>query len=235
MNLKEVMMELRCLGSEQTVRIYRNHGAHGDMFGVKVADLKQILKKIKGDQELAMQLWDTNNSDAMYLASLLADGSQMTKRQLDAWAKSAWWYMLSEYAVPFVASEHKDVFGIGRKWMKSKKANVASSGWCTYAAGVSTQPDGDLDVDEIKALLKQVELEIDGAPNYVRGCMNRFVISVGGYVKPALRNAKATAKRIGKVEVDMGNTSCKVPVATEAIAKIESMGRVGKKRKTAKC
>jgi hypothetical protein len=32
------------------------------------------------------------------LASLLADGSHMTKRQLDAWAKSAWWYMLSEYS-----------------------------------------------------------------------------------------------------------------------------------------
>ena len=235
MNLKEVMTDLKTLGSEQTVKIYRNHGAHGDMFGVKIADLKKVLKKIKGDQELAMQLWDTGNSDAMYLASLLADGSKMTKRQLDAWAKSAWWYMLSEYAVPFVASEHPDVFGIGSKWIKSRKENVASSGWCTYAAGLSTRPDDELDLVETKSLLKQIETDIDSAPNYVRGCMNRFVISVGGYVKPLLRNAKATAKRIGKVEVDMGNTSCKIPVATEAIAKIESMGRVGKKRKTAKC
>jgi 3-methyladenine DNA glycosylase AlkD len=48
------------------------------MFGVKVGDLKPIVKQIKGDQELAMQLYATGNSDAMYLAGLVADGRKMT-------------------------------------------------------------------------------------------------------------------------------------------------------------
>jgi hypothetical protein len=61
------------------------------------------------------------------------------------------------------------------------------------------------------------------------------VISVGAYVKPLLKQAKATAQQIGEVSVDMGDTSCKVPVATAYIAKIEGMGRVGKKRKTMRC
>ena len=52
-------------------------------------------------------------------------------------------------------------------------------------------------------------------------------------LKPS--QAKAAAKKIGKVEVDMGDTACKVPLATEYIAKVEKMGRVGKKRKTMKC
>ena len=42
-------------------------------------------------------------------------------------------------------------------------------------------------------------------------------------------------EEIGKVDVDMGNTSCKVPDATEYIRKVEKMGRIGKKRKTARC
>jgi hypothetical protein len=50
-----------------------------------------------------------------------------------------------------------------------------------------------------------------------------------------LKKAKAVAKQIGKVEVEVGNTSCKVPLATEYIAKVEEKGRVGKKRKTIKC
>jgi hypothetical protein len=83
--------------------------------------------------------------------------------------------------------------------------------------------------------LKTVEAGIDSAPNRVKYCMNAFVISVGSYVKPLLNAAKATAKKIGVVEVDMGDTACQTPLATEMIAKIESMGRVGKKRKTAKC
>jgi len=235
MKLRDVMAELKELGNPQTVKIFRNHGADGDMFGVKVGDLKKVLRKIKGDQQLAMELWDTNNSDAMYLAALVADGGQMTKKQLDAWAKSAWWHMLSEWSVPFVAAEHKDAFGLAKKWMKSRKASIASTGWCTYSQAISVRPDDELDLDEIKELLKYVEQNIANAPNKVRYCMNNFVIAAGSFVKPVLRQAKATAKRIGKVEVDMGNTSCKVPIATESIAKVESLGRVGRKRKSTKC
>ena len=56
------------------------------MFGVSVADLKTIAKQIKGDQALALELYDTGNYDAMYLAGLVADGSQMSKRSLSTGA-----------------------------------------------------------------------------------------------------------------------------------------------------
>jgi hypothetical protein len=65
--------------------------------------------------------------------------------------------------------------------------------------------------------------------------MNGFVMAVGSSVAPLFARAKATAKKLGKVEVDMGGTACRVPLALETIEKVESMGRVGKKRKTAKC
>lgn len=235
MDKNAVMKWLESHGRENTVKIYRNHGADGEMFGVQIADLKKILKKIKGQQELALELWDTDNSDAMYLAGLVADGALMTKKQLDHWAKTAWWYMLSEYAVAGVAAEHKDAVGIAKKWMKSRKENIASSGWSTYSRVVSIYDDSELDIAEIKELIQRAKDEMADAPNRVRYCMNGFVISAGAYVKPALKIAKAAAKQIGKVEVNVGKTSCKVPHATEAIAKIEKMGRVGQKRKATKC
>jgi 3-methyladenine DNA glycosylase AlkD len=233
--LSEVMQELESLGTEQTVKTFRRHGADGPMFGVKVGDLKQIVKKIKGNQSLALELWDSGNSDAMYLAGLVADGSKMTPKQLDGWAKSAWWQMLSEYSVPWVASEHPQAFSIAKKWMASKKAHIQSSGWCTYSAAISIRPDSELDLAEIEELLKTVENDIDQAIDRIRYVMNGFVISVGIYVKPMLSRAKATAERIGVVEVDVGDTACKVPLATEYIAKVEKAKRVGQKRKTAKC
>ncbi len=235
MTLEEVMRQLESLGSSQTVKTFRNHGADGDMFGVKVGDLKKVLKHIKGDQELAMKLWDTNNSDAMYLASLAADGSQMTRAQLDRWAKSAWWCMLSEYSVPFVAAEHPDGITMAKKWMRASKESIAACGWSTYTFVVSVRPDEELDLDDIRSCLEIVEAKIEKAANRVRHCMNGFVIGVGSFVKPLLRDAKATAKKIGTVEVDMGKTSCKVPNAMDYIQKVESMGRVGKKRKMTKC
>lgn len=46
---------------------------------------------------------------------------------------------------------------------------------------------------------------------------------------------KQVADYIGKVQVDVGNTACKVPLATEYIKKIEVNNRVGLKRKTCIC
>lgn len=235
MNVSQVMTELKKKGSAQTVKIFSRHGAPENMFGVKVADLKLIAKKIKGDQELACELYATGNSDAMYLAGLVADGSQMTKRDLENWARQAPWYMISEYTVPWVTSDSDHAQSLALKWIKSRKENVASSGWSTYAALLGTRGDEELDLKEIKGLLKQIEKEIDDAPNRVRYTMNGFVIAVGSYVKPLLKESKATAKKIGKVDVNVGETSCKVPLATEYIARMENMGRVGKKRKTARC
>ncbi len=232
---RQVMTELKKKGSAQTRKIYGNHGASENMFGVKIADLKVIAKQIKGNQELALELYDTGNFDAMYLAGIVADGSQMTKKQLDHWAKSADWYMISEYTVPGVAHEHPKARELANKWIKSKNPHIATAGWTTYAGIVTTTDDSELDLNEIKTYLKTIENGIHDAPNRVRYTMNGFVIAVGGYVKPLSKQAKATAKKIGKVEVNMGNTSCKVPLATEYITKMESAGKAGKKRKTIKC
>jgi hypothetical protein len=65
--------------------------------------------------------------------------------------------------------------------------------------------------------------------------MNGFVIAVGTYVAPLLNQAKRAAKAIGTVAVNVGDTACKVPVASAAIEKIEAAGRLGKKRATIRC
>ncbi|MEZ6095988.1 MAG: DNA alkylation repair protein [Pirellulaceae bacterium] len=233
--LSAVMSELKKLGTEQTRKTYSRHGAPENLFGVKVGDMKTIVKKIKGNQDLALELFDTENVDAMYLAGLVADGSKMNKRQLDAWAKKASWYMISEYSVPWVATENPAGRELALKWMKAKQPNIASTGWATYTSIMSVTPDEELDLKEIETLLDRVVKEIDAAPNRVRYTMNGFVIAAGSFVKPMLKKAKETAKKIGEVHVEMGNTACKVPLATDYIAKIEKMKRVGKKRAAIKC
>jgi 3-methyladenine DNA glycosylase AlkD len=205
------------------------------MFGVKVADLKLIARQIKGNQSLALELFATGNSDAMYLAGMVADGSQMTRQQLESWAKGASWHMISDYPVAWVATESPHARQLAMKWIKSKRETIATSGWCTYSGIVAVTPDEQLDLDEIRGLLDQVVERIDATPDRVRYTMNGFVISVGTYVKPLLSKAKAIARKLGPVSVNMGDTACKVPLASDYIAKVESMGRVGKKRKTIRC
>jgi 3-methyladenine DNA glycosylase AlkD len=233
--VNQVMTQLKKLGCEQTRSTYLRHGAPESMFGVKVADMKMIVKQIRGDQDLALCLYETGNVDAQYLAGLVADGSQMTRKQLETWCRTTGWGMVNEYTVPWVTSESPHARDLAMKWIGSKKESVASCGWNTYSSMISIRSDDELDIKEIRGLLKQVVAEIDGAQNRVRYTMNGFVISVGVYVGPCLKAAKAAAKKLGKVSVNVGDTACKVPLATEYIEKCESAGRLGKKRKTAKC
>lgn len=232
-----VMAELKKKGSEKTRKIYARHGMATDkMFGVTVADLKVIAKTIKGQQELASELFETGNLDAMYLAGMVADGSKMTPKQLTAWAEGAAnLQMIAEYTVPWVTVENSKARDLALQWIKSKNQGVVSSGWCTYSGLLATKPDDALDLAEIESLIDTVRKGIENAQNRARYTMNGFVISVGTYVKPLLKQAKAAAHEIGAVSVDMGDTACNVPLATAYIAKIEAAGRVGKKRKTIRC
>jgi 3-methyladenine DNA glycosylase AlkD len=231
------MAELKKKGSEKTRKIYARHGmATDNMFGVSVADLKVVAKNIKGQQALARELYETGNLDAMYLAGMVADGAQMTEKELNAWAEGAAnLQMISEYTVAWVTVDNPKAREIALQWIKSKKEHIASSGWCTYSGLVATKPDETLNLAEIEGLLKTIVKEIHKAQNRVRATMNGFVISVGTYVKPLLKQAKAAAKEIGEVSVDVGDTACKVPLATAYIEKIEAAGRVGQKRKTIRC
>lgn len=235
MTAKDIMSQLEALGNEGTKRVLVKHGAKEPFFGVKVADLKKILKKTKKNHELSLELYATGNSDAMYLAGLMADEKQITEAQLDDWVSKAYWSYLSEYTVPWVASETDYGFELGMKWIKSKEENIAAAGWSTLASYASVNKDEDLPIKKYIKLLDQVAKDIDGAQNRVKYAMNGFVIAIGSYIQELTPKSKEIAAKIGKVYVEMNGTACKVPLATDYIKKVEDNGRIGKKKKTARC
>ena len=235
MTVKEILTQLEEYGDERTKNTLMRHGAKEPVFGVKVADLKKILKKTKKNHELSLELYKTGNSDAMYLAGLMADENQITKDQLNSWVDKAYWSYLCEYAVPWVAAETEFGFELGLEWIQSKKEEIASAGWSTLAYYSAVNKDEDLDIAMYRKLLDTVEKEILSAKNRVKYTMNGFVITIGSQIKELTKKAIEVAEKIGKIEVDMNGTACKVPFAKDYIQKVIDKQRVGKKRKTARC
>lgn len=235
-DLAAVLAELKAKASEKTKATYLRHGAPRDRtLGVSVADLKLIAKTIRKQQSLACELFATGTFDAMYLAGLVADGAQLTRKQLQTWASAAADApMIAEYTVPWVTLESAFAHDLAIEWINAKKEHLAAVGWCTYSGIVATTPDDDLDLAEIEALLDNIPARIAKAPNRVRLTMNAFVIAVGTYVEPLFKHANATAKKLGAVTVDMGDTACEVPLAVERIARAHASGRTAK-RKTIRC
>ncbi|MCI0538939.1 MAG: DNA alkylation repair protein [Verrucomicrobiales bacterium] len=90
MTAKEILEEIKPLGVESLKKmLFTNYGVKEPCFGVKIGDLKKIQKRIKVDYQLALDLYDTGNYDAMYLAGLIADDARMRKKDLQRWVEKA--------------------------------------------------------------------------------------------------------------------------------------------------
>ncbi len=229
------MQELERMGSESTRKTMMNHGAPTSFFGVKVGDMKQIVKKVKKDHQLSLDLYRTGNADAMYLAGLIADEKKISIDDLEEWVNGASWHMISEFTVSWVAAESKFGWELASRWIRAKDPKVQSSGWCTYISLLSITSDDKIDKKLIGNLVEEVAQNIHSSPNRVKQAMNMFLISVGSQIEAFYPRIKDLAKVIGKVEVDMGGTKCATPEIVSYIDKTVARSGFGKKKKMARC
>ena len=236
MNAEAVLRELQGMGSENYKRLLmKNYGVKEPFFGVKIGEMKKIQKRIGKDYQLALDLYETGNYDAMYLAGLIADDARMSRADLNRWVANAYAGSLPGATVAWVAAGSRHGWPVALEWIESPEPATATAGWSTLAHLVALKPDEELDRAALRQLVARVEREIQQAPDAVRYAMNGFIIAVGGYVKSLTDFAIQTGERIGPVMADLGNNACKIPFAPDHIRKMESRGVVGKKRKTVKC
>lgn len=217
MTHEEALTTLQKLGTAQNIKTYRRHGAGKNVYGVSFANLKVLVKKIKADHALAKSLWQTGNCDARTLALMIADPSLLTVSEAEAWLKEADYKLLVDYIAAVVArSQHAN--RLRDKWMKSKQESPRQAGYAVLCYQLRDAPES-VDPSYCRELLATLESQIHSSPNLARNAMNTALISIGVAV-PELREATIeTAKRIGKVEVDHGDTACKTPDAVEYILK----------------
>lgn len=215
MSLAETMRALEKAGSAQTRKTYLRHGAKEPMFGVSFAFLKTLVKRIGVDHELALALWDTKNHDARTLAAKIADPAKIGRSDLDRWAQGA--QVCGGY-VEMLAAESPHGASKAREWFASSDPTLRASAWTL--AGFLTSLDETIPDAWFVERLAHIEKSIHSASNAERNAMNRALITIGGRNAALRKAATAAAKRIGKVEVDHGDTDCKTPDAGQYIEKM---------------
>jgi len=226
MTTTEVLQELEKLGTEQTRKTYRRHGAGDDVYGVKFGDLGKLKKKIGVDHEMAQELWATGNYDARNLATMIADPARTTGKMLNAWVKDLTNYSLTDVLAAFVAAT-PHARKLAETWMDSGREWTGRMGWLVLAR----LSNGDELPDEyFEPYLETIEREIHTRKNRVRDAMNSALIAIGIRGGALTEEALAVAARIGKVEVDHGDTACRTPEAGPYILKALEHRRKKKSR-----
>lgn len=216
MTLAEVMTALEQAGSAQTRKTYLRHGAPEPMFGVSFATLKTLMKRIRVDHELACALWETANFDARNLAVKIVDPALMSAADLDRWAREPGANMCASY-VAYIAAEGPHGRTRADQWLTSSNPNECCMGWTLVAA--QAMRDTATSDGWFAERLKEIERSIHTAPNAQRYAMNNALIAIGCHSTALRQDATSTAKRIGKVEVDHGDTACKTADAAQSIDK----------------
>jgi 3-methyladenine DNA glycosylase AlkD len=214
MTLEEAMAALEKEGSAQTRKTFARHGAPEPMFGVSFASLKTLRKRIGVDHELAAALWETGNFDARNLAVKVADPARMTAPVLSRWAREARAPFLLTY-VSLLASEGPHAMALAGKWAASSSAAERCGAWPVI--GHMAVRDEETPDRWFEGRLAEIERGIHAAPNAEREVMNQALIAIGCRSAPLRKAAAAAARRIGKVEVDHGDTACKTPDAASYI------------------
>lgn len=228
MTRREVLKELKALGTAQNRKVYARHGIDGEIYGVSYANLGKLKKRIKLDHELALSLWASGVFDARVLSTMIADPSRLRSTELEAWSKD-----LTNHAVmdAFAALVKRTPHAQKKmeKWTKSKKEHIGACGWQLLSH--LAQHDENLPDAFFEKYVEIIERDIHASKNRTRYSMNSALIGIGIRSSRLEKKATAAAKRIGKVEVDHGETGCKTPDAVAYIKKTiaHKRGRAAKK------
>src|SRR4051794_28043566 len=71
MTVDEILAQLESLGDDARRAHNTKAGAPDNQFGVKLGDVRAMVKKIESEHGLALKLWDTGNVEAQLLATLI--------------------------------------------------------------------------------------------------------------------------------------------------------------------
>jgi 3-methyladenine DNA glycosylase AlkD len=187
--------------------------------------VRKLAKQIERDQALAEQLWRTGNQDARTLAALIADPKAMSPADLDRWARDLNYYVVADLFSNNVAAGSPAAGKKAEEWTASGHEYVCQAGWDLVA--VIALKSTSLPDEYFEAWLENIEHGIHGAKNRPRHAMNGALIAIGLRNEGLRAQAEAVAARIGKVEVDHGETGCVTPDATAYIARAWTRRRQG--------
>jgi 3-methyladenine DNA glycosylase AlkD len=170
--MAEVMAELAGLEDPRAREVNEKHG---DDHGVNLGQLRALAKRLKTQQELARQLWETDYTPAMLLALLICRPQAFGRDELDVMLREARTPKVQDWLVNYVVKKSPHSEELRLAWSADPDPVVASAGWALTAERVTKKPEGlDLPV-----LLDVIEAEMKGAPDRLQWAMNTCLAHIG--------------------------------------------------------
>ncbi|MFI6865895.1 DNA alkylation repair protein [Nocardia sp. NPDC050406] len=148
---------------------------HGDDHGVNLTKLRSVAKRLKTNQNLARELWATDDTAARLLALLICRPKAFDRNELDAMLREARTPKVHDWLLSYVVKKNPHAEELRLAWFADPDPVVASAGWTLTAERVAKQPEG-LD---LPGLLDIIEARMKDAPDRLQWAMNTCLAQIG--------------------------------------------------------
>jgi 3-methyladenine DNA glycosylase AlkD len=170
--VEDVLAELAALEDPRARAV---NGRHGDDHGVNLTKLRAVAKRLKTQQDLALELWETGDTAARLLALLICRPKAFERHELDAMVRETRTPKVHDWFVNYVGKKSPHAEDLRAAWLADPDPVVASAGWALTAHRVVKKPDG-LDLG---GLLDVIEAEMGDAPERLQWAMNTCLAQIG--------------------------------------------------------
>jgi 3-methyladenine DNA glycosylase AlkD len=168
----EVIAELATLEDPKAREV---NAKHGNDYGVNLGKLRELAKRLKVQQELARELWETGDTAARLLAMLICRPRAFERDELNAMLRQARTPKVHDWLVNYVVKKSPYAEELRLAWFADPDPVVASAGWALTTERVAKKPEG-LD---LRGLLDVIEAEMKDAPDQLQWAMNHCLAQIG--------------------------------------------------------
>jgi len=229
-----VVAELKKLGTKRTRDGMARYAIPSDRaFGVPMATMQALAKRLGRNHDLALALWDTGWYEARTVAALIDEPERVTAAQMDRWAREFGNWAVCDSVCFFLFDRTPHAFGKVKKWSREKDEYVKRGAFALLA---SLAAHDKLSADDaFLECLPLVEAAAGDDRNFVKKGVS-WALRLMGRRSPVLHAASvAAAERLAASKEPAARwvgrgavrelTSAKVVAAVAARAKKKAGGK----------
>jgi 3-methyladenine DNA glycosylase AlkD len=210
--------ELEEAGSEENRAGMARFGIHTDnAFGVSIAELRPMARRVGRDHALAAELWASRFHEARILASMLDEPERVTVRQMEAWARDFDSWDLVDQCCANLFARTPMAYRMAERWSGRRAEFVKRAGYALMASlevKDKAAPDAPFE-----RFLEIIEQGANDDRNFVRKAVNWALRQIGKRNDRLRRKAVRTAERI----LAQGTRSARW-IATDALRELRGRG-----------
>ena len=219
-----ILAELKSLGSEENRSGQARFGINTKRaYGVSIANLRPIARRLKRDHDLAAGLWATGVHEARILAAYVDEPAKVTPAQMNAWVADFDSWDLCDQVTSnlFVRTPHVETKIA--KWAKDRREFVRRAAFALLAAYTvhgKSVPDA-----AFLKFLPLIEKHATDPRNFVRKAVNWALRQIGKHSlalhAPALSLAEKLAASDDKTARWIGKDAAKELSDPKQIARLQ--------------